>query len=269
MKALRLLTLTLLFLAAPAVLFAQAPEGAPPQGGPPRGGPPSPWSVGVLTTYDSQPYKDVSTKIRVLPSVVYRGERLTITGPLIQYRLFRTENFRIQANAAYQFAPYEADDGRIFDGMDSPSGTMIAGLDMRYSLQDLLSPRWSLLFTAESDVLGEHNGHQVSAGATYNMGSPRNKLSGGVGFGLLYQDENWTDYFVKVPDNKATDLRPAYSAPSSLNPYVSLRGMYILNRNWSIPGIARLDFLDSSWTNSPLVGDNTRTQIFTALNYTF
>ncbi|GEM_PF-1583008 len=269
MNNLNLLKLTLLCMAVSGFLHAQPPEGGPPSGGPPRGGPPSPWSVGVLTTYDSQPYKDVSTKIRVLPSVVYRGERLSITGPLIQYRLYQTENLTLQANAAYQFAPYEADDGRIFDDMDSPSGTMIAGIDLRYSLADLLSPNWSFLFTAESDTLGEHNGHQISGGFTYNVGSPRNKLSGAIGLGLLYQDQNWTNYFVKVPDNKATDIRPAYSADTSLNPYVSLRGLYILNRNWSILGIARVDILDESWTDSPLVQDSTRTQIFTGINYTF
>jgi len=265
-KILPLLALSCLCTFAPSTLYAQ-PQGGP-QGGPP-GGPPSPWSIGVLFTIDTQPYKNVSSKGRVLPSVSYRGERLSINGPLIQYRLFEADRLRVNVNAAYQFAPYEADDGRIFDGMDSPSGTMIAGFDMRYSLADILSPRWSLVFTAESDTLGEHNGHQISAGAAYALGSPRSKLSGGLGFGLLYQDANWTNYFVKVPDNKAIEGRPAYSGSTSLNPYVSLRGMYIINRHWSILGIARLDVLDDSWTDSPLVEDSTRAQVFTALNYTF
>jgi outer membrane scaffolding protein for murein synthesis (MipA/OmpV family) len=45
--------------------------------------------------------------------------------------------------------------------------------------------------------------------------------------------------------------------------------MYIMSRNWSILGIARLDWLDDSWTDSSIVADDNRLTSFVGLNYTF
>lgn len=236
---------------------------------PPEGARPSPWSVGVMMLTDSQPYKDAGGIVRVLPSVVYRGERLRVLGPLVQYQFYRDERLTLNANAAFQFTPYDEDDSRIFEGMDEPDPTVVVGLDGRISLQDILSPKFSLLFTAEGDVLNEHNGVQLTLGGSYSLGHPRAPISGGLGAGLLWQSANWTNYFVGVPLKSQTEERPAYEASSSVNPYISIRLMYNFNRNWSVMGIARMEWLDNSWTDSPLVADDTRTVTFVGLNYTF
>lgn len=236
---------------------------------PPQGGPPSPWSVGVFVSTDSQPYKDASGIVRVLPSVVYRGERLQVRGPLVQYRLYRNDWVTLNANAALQFSPFENDDSFVLADLEEPDPTLLAGLDARLSLRDLLGPRWSLFFTAEGDVLGEHNGFQFTAGGSYSLGSPRSPLSGGVGAGVLLQDGNWVNYFAEVPIRNATESRPAYDASSAMNPYISFRFLYLINRNWSLLGIARLEWLDEAWSDSPIISDDTRTTSFVALNYTF
>ena len=86
--------LLVLFLTATLALRAQPP-----------GVEPSPWSAGILVMTDSQPCKDASGIVRVLPSVVYRGERLSVQGPLVQYLLYRNEWLTLNGNAAFQFAP--------------------------------------------------------------------------------------------------------------------------------------------------------------------
>ena len=235
----------------------------------PPGVRPSPWSAGVFVMTDSQPYKDASGIVRVLPSVVYRGERLTVQGPLVQYLLFRNEWVTLNGNAALQFAPYEEDDSFVLIGLDEPDPTLLAGLDANLSFAELGLSDLSLFFTAEGDVLGEHSGTQLTAGVRYALGSPRNKLSGGIGAGILFQDGNWVDYFVEVPEDKATFSRPAYSASSAMNPYISLRAFWRFHSSWSLLAIARLDWLDEEWTDSSIVSDDTRTQTIVALNYTF
>lgn len=236
---------------------------------PPPGARPSPWSVGALVITDSQPYTDADGIVRVLPSVVYRGERLEVLGPLVRYRMFRNEWWDVHAVGAVEFSPYEEDDSPVLKGLDEPDPTLIAGVSGRFSLEPLLGKPLSLVFTAEGDVLGEHSGYQATAGAAYRLGSPRQTFSGGLGFGVLLQDDNWTNYFVEVPLASQTETRPAYEASSSVNPYLALRVMVRINRNWSLMGLARLEWLDDSYTDSPLVSDDTRTITFVGLNYTF
>lgn len=236
---------------------------------PPQASRPSPWSVGILMLTDSQPYRGADENIRVLPSVIYRGERLKVLGPLVQYLVFKNDVLTLNANAAFQFTPYEEDDSAFLRGMDEPDPTLLAGLDARISLGSLLSPGWSMLLTAEGDVLDEHGGFQLTVGGSYSFGSPRGPISGGVGAGVLVQDANWTNYFVGVPLSSATEDRATYDASSSLNPYLAVRGMYVINRNWSLMGIARIEWLDDSWTDSSILSDDTRTVTFLGLNYTF
>lgn len=251
--------LTGAFLIMTSILSAQPPGATRP----------SPWSVGAIMLTDSQPYKDAGGIVRAFPSVVYRGERLQVLGPLVRYKLFQNDWITLHGNLAVEFSPYEEDDSFILEGLDEPDTTLIAGVSGRLSLAELNLPNWSLNFTAEGDVLGEHDGFQVTAGGNYAFGSPWAPFSGGLGAGVLLQDENWTNYFVGVPEDKETAERQAYEASSSVNPYVTLRLMYLINRNWSVMGLARLEWLDESWTDSSIVADDTRTVTFVSLNYTF
>lgn len=236
---------------------------------PPGTSRPSPWSVGAIMLTDSQPYRDAGGVVRAFPSVVYRGERLQVLGPLVRYKLYQNNWVTLHGNLAVEFSPYEEGDSPILEGLDEPDTTLIAGLSGRLSLKEVNLPNWSLNVTAEGDVLGEHDGFQLTAGGSYAFGSPWAPFSGGLGAGVLLQDENWTDYFVGVPVSKETPEREAYEASSSVNPYVALRLMYLINRNWSVMGLARLEWLDDSWTDSSIVADDTRTVTFLSLNYTF
>jgi outer membrane protein len=257
-------TVTMLFSLTLLIRFS-------PEAGaqPPPGARPSPWSVGALVITDSQPYTDADGIVRVLPSVVYRGERLEVLGPLVRYRLFRNEWWDVHAIGAVEFSPYEEDDSPVLNGLDEPDPTLIAGVTGRFSLEPLLGKPLSLTVSTEGDVLGEHGGYQATFGASYRLGSPRQTFSGGLGAGVLLQDENWTNYFVEVPLARQTETRPAYEASSSVNPYLALRVMIRFNRNWSLMGLARLEWLDDSYTDSPLVSDDTRTITFVGLNYSF
>ena len=241
----------------------------PVLGQPPQMERPSPWSVGVIVLTDSQPYTNADGIVRVFPSVVYRGEKLQVLGPLVRYKFYKNDWVTLNANAAVQFTPYEEGDSDILNGLDEPDPTLIGGVSARVSLRQLDLPMLSLTFTAEGDLLGEHNGLQATAGAEYTFGKPWLPLSGGLGAGVLVQDENWTDYFVGVPVSKQTEDRAAYDASSSVNPYLTFRLMFRVTPSWSLMGIARLELLDPSYTDSPLVSDDTRTTTFVGLNYTF
>lgn len=234
-------------------------------GQPPGAERPSPWAAGIFVLSDSQPYKGAGRSVRILPSVTYRGERLQWNGPLVQYHLFKGDKSTFSVNGVVQFAPYEQDDAPILEGMGDRSTTFLAGVDWTYRP----IPSLTILASLDAEVLGAYNGAQAIAGFRYSIGKPWQRVSGSLGAGLLLQDQKWTRYFVGVPLEKATPERPEYSPGDSLHYYTTAQLLIRIYGPWSLFTLARLEFLDETWRDSPLIADEYRLMVFSALNYSF
>ncbi|WFB35755.1 MipA/OmpV family protein [Kiritimatiellota bacterium B12222] len=226
---------------------------------------PSPWSAGVFVATDSQPYAGASRKVRVLPYASYRGERLVWNGPLLQYKIQQSKKSSFAVHGLLQFAAYDENDAPILEGMGDRQNTLLAGIDWTYRPY----PPLMLIASFDTDILGVYNGQQVTLGLQHAIGRPWNTFSGSVGAGLLIQDQNWTRYFVGVPTNKATPERPAYAPSESFHPYLSAQILLRFNQDWALFSLARVEFLDETWRDSPLIGDDYRLMIYSAVSYTF
>lgn len=227
--------------------------------------PARPWSVGVFTMTDSQPYKDADGIFRVFPFISYRGPRLEVLGPMVRYRVLAHDGWTLRIRGALDFGAYEEEDSQILEGLGDRKTTLLLGLGINRDL----TPDWSLYLTADRDVLGQHNGLEANTGIARRLGSPRQPLSATLTAGIRFEDERWTRDRVGVPENRSRDDRPAYSPDDSLHPFIAGFILYRLTDRWVSTVALRHEWLDSVYSDSPLVADKTRfTSMFT-LSYTF
>jgi len=247
--------ISILGISLSTLLFAQPPQGKPP----------GPWSQGVFVLFDSQPYKDSGSNVDVYPTISYRGEKLQWDGPSLQYNLVKKEKWDFGIHSVVQFAPYEEDDSSILEGMGDRSDTLLAGFDWRYKP----TPTWTILASVDAEIFGAYDGLQATFGTNYAIGKPWNRFSGRLGTGLLLQDQNWTQYFVGVPAEKATADRPAHDPSESFHPYLSAQLLVHIYGDWSWFTLLRYEFLDGTWRDSPLIGDDYRLFTFSSIIYSF
>lgn len=225
----------------------------------------SPWSAGIFAAFDSQPYKGSGRSVRVYPSVSYRGDKLKWHGPLLQYSLIKEDTWNVSAHTLIQFAPYKENDASILVGMGDRSDTLLAGIDWTYRPLPFLL----VLASLDAEAFGAYDGLQATLGLQHMIGRPWNRFSGSLGAGVLLQDQNWTQYFVGVPTDKATPSRPSHTPGDSFHPYISAQFLIRMTLNWSWFALSRVEFLDETWRDSPLIADDYRLVLYTALNYSF
>ncbi|MEX2607173.1 MAG: MipA/OmpV family protein [Kiritimatiellia bacterium] len=227
--------------------------------------PARPWSAGVFTMTDSQPYKDADGIVRVFPFISYRGPRLEVLGPMVRYKLISHEGWTLRVRGAVDFGAYEEDDSAILNGMGDRDTTLLLGLGV---IRDL-SPNWNSYLTVDRDILGQHDGLEANAGFSRRLGSPRQPLSATLTAGLRLEDKRWTRDRVGVPEDRSREDRPAYSPDHSLHPYIGALAVYRITDRWVTTLILRHEWLDSVYSDSPLVADDTRFTSMFSFSYSF
>ena len=73
---------------------------------------------------------------------------------------------------------------------------------------------------------------------------------------LIYQDDDYADYYYSVTPAEATSTRPAYQGQAATNVALRLRWGYALGEKWLLAGHFGLEKLDSGITASPIVDDD-------------
>ncbi len=226
---------------------------------------PSPWSAGLFLRSDSMPYKGSDSDISVLPYASYRGERLEWFGPLLRWKLTTLAGWNLALHGIVDFPAYEEDDAAILQGMGDRDYTFLLGLD---ASRELL-PDLHLVLSTDSDLLGRHDGNLSSIALVRNIGHPRNPISGDLSLGIHLQDDNWTSYVVGVPESKSRPDRPAYDPGNSIHPFVGGRVLWRFAPPWSAMLLVRCEFLDETWRDSPLIGEDYRLTSMLNIAYSF
>jgi outer membrane protein len=226
---------------------------------------PRPWSGGVFAATDSQPYRGADGKLRVFPFVSYRSQTLEWYGPFVRYRLTALSDWHIWLRGQVDFGAFDESDSPFLEGMGDRSTTLLMGL----GVQRNLNPHWSMSLSADRDVFGAHDGLESVVGITRRIGAPFMPLSGSVSGGVRFQDKRWTRDRVAVSAEQARDNRPEYNPDLSVHPYLSAMGMFRISERWMTTAGLRYEWLDSSWTNSPLVSDRGRLTSIVTFSYLF
>ena len=113
--------------------------------------------------------------------------------------------------------------------------------------------RWPvhLNFTTYFEILDRHEGITSELELSYPMEWERGYLV--PSFELIYQSDDYTDYYFGVSPEEAAPGRPAYKPGSALNVDLGFRFGYALTGHWLLSGGLGIEKLDKQITSSPLI----------------
>ncbi|GGY39811.1 MipA/OmpV family protein [Parvularcula lutaonensis] len=233
------------------------------------------FQLGAAVAVNNEPYRNFNggdpNKL-VVPFYVYNKNNLTLAGPNISYRFWRPLDVQISAEGKYRFQNYEEDDSPFLEGMGDRNGTFEVGLkaQKRYN-------RLRLQAEGFVDAAGQHDGYELTARATLEVGNGR-MISFRPLVGVSYQSENLIQYYYGITNAEArvnqavgdgTFMdRPAYFADGgAVTPFAGAQVRVRLSRRLAFQGQVKSAFLPDGITDSAIVEKDNRTSAFFGLSY--
>ena len=246
--------------AAPA--FAQQPPGE----GEPEG---SSWGLGLAVMSVQNAYKGTDRETRVLPMISYENRYVKLGGPNLELKLPGIElsdsqrlNFGVMTQL-FDGAGYEAKDSPALAGMSERKSSIWVGAKMEWE-NDLADVKLEWL----GDASGKSKGQRLALGLERKiMLSPRLMLIPQVG--VEWVDKKYVDYYYGVRDSEATAGRAAYTGKATLNPEISLSGIYRFDRHHSMMLNVGVRSFGKEIKNSPIVGRSTENRVMLGYKYSF
>ncbi|KUM51511.1 MipA/OmpV family protein [Rheinheimera sp. EpRS3] len=175
-----------------------------------QSGAPQGFSYGVGVGVNQEIYQGYSNRTIPLPIIGYQGDRLTVYGPFVSYKLLDLGNISFSAKLAPRFAGFDESDSAVFSGMAKRKDSIDGGIGMQ-----LRQDSWKFEAQTVFDLLGNSNGQEskVSVGYSYRAGPVIIEPQ----FGVSYSDGKLVDYYYGVRPDEATAQRPAYKADGAVN----------------------------------------------------
>ena len=256
MPRFRIPALVLALLLAPGWAGAEQPGQGPPARN-------APVTTGAAIVASPSPYSGVSSNLTPVPLLNLERGRFSLRGIQARYRLWQKSHGTLSAVVQPRLQSYDENDSPALAGMDSRRWTVEGGL--RYSLQ---AGAWGFDLQGLTDLLGRHDGHEVTAGLDYRLVAlSRFQLSPGAG--VVWQSAALVDYYYGVRPDEARPGRPAFAGKAALSPYASLVGRLRLVGRWGLLAYARHTWLDDAITDSPIVARDTSYSGVLAITYAF
>lgn len=165
---------------------------------------------GVGIGVNQQIYRGYSSRTIPLPILGYHGEKLSVYGPFISYKLLKVGNVSFSAKLAPRFAGFGESDSTVFTGMAKRKDSVDGGIGVQLRQHD-----WLLEADTVFDLLGNSNGRESKLTVGYSyivtvvMIEPK--------FSISYSDSKLVNYYYGVKPDEATAQRTAYNAGSAVN----------------------------------------------------
>ena len=220
--------------------------------------------VGLGVIARTSPYRDYDGGVyRVIPAIVYNGERFQVFGPIIQFGLVGSGKLRLAATGRYRIGAYEEDGSDFLSGMGDRKDTFMAGIALSAEL-----PGGVGLSTGYNhDVLDEIGGGEFSIKLNKSFQVGVFRLSPNIGLNWLSSELSNHDF--GVPSSKATPLRPAYSIDSALSVEGGLGVFIEITQDWLLALNTSVEFLDNDVIDSPIVSEDYIVKGLAFINYVF
>lgn len=246
--------------AAPA--FAQQPPGE----GEPEG---SSWGLGLAVMSVQNAYKGTDRETKALPMISYENRYVKLGGPNLELKLPGIElsnsqrlNFGVMTQL-FDGAGYEAKDSPALAGMAERKSSIWVGAKMEWE-NDLADVKLEWL----GDASGKSKGQRLAVGLERKiMLSPRLMLIPQVG--VEWVDKKYVDYYYGVRNGEATAGRVAYTGKATVNPEISLSGIYRFDRHHSMMLNVGVRSFGKEIKNSPIVGRSTENRVMLGYKYSF
>lgn len=254
--------------------FAQQPEGVA-KGGEHGATTPSAtatdasWSLGLAVVNAQKAYKGTDRETRALPMVSYENRYLKLSGPNLELKLTELQwdsSQRLKFAAVTKLfggGGYEAGDSPALVGMAERESAVWAGAKVEWQ-NDLADVKLEWL----GDASGKSKGQRVVLGLERKWRlSPSVMLVPQVG--LEWVDRKYVDYYYGVRTGEATLWRPAYLGKATVNPEISLTGLYRFDKHHSLMLNVGMKSLGDEIKSSPIVGRSTENRLMLGYLYRF
>lgn len=219
--------------------------------------------LGVVTHFESSPYREAGNRYDVLPLYLYEGERFFLHANRGGAKLKQDDTQRFDLFVEQRLEGFPAD--RLPDSL-AGMATRDAGIDLGLSWRYRQS--WGTL-QAEllHDIGGFSKGSEFRLGYTYDWRSGRWSLRPSLSVAL--RDARLNNYYYGVLPAEATPGRAAYSPGAGLNTTLGLFGSYDLTQRWRLLGGVSATVLDRKIKDSPIVQKRVLPGVYVGAAYDF
>lgn len=221
------------------------------------------WTLGLLAIDRDAPYRQLDEDLLVVPLVRYEGERVYLRGLRGGVVLAREGGFEFGAFVQGRGDGYDAKDSPFLAGMDDRDFSLDAGLAASWRV-----PRVGQLeVSLATDILDRSGGQEAEVSWTGLVRAGGWQILPAVA--VKWQSSDMLDYYYGVRADEALVGRPVYSPGSAIFPELSVLATRPLGERWQLFGRVGHTWLPSEVTDSPLVGEDSRTSLIVGLGYTF
>lgn len=237
----------------------------------PTDGEPPSWTLGlgVGAMSGQKAYKGTDRETKALPMLSFENQYVKLSGPNLELKLPGLElgnsqrlNFGVVANL-FGGGGYEASDSLALAGMAERKSGVWAGAKVEWE-NDLADVKLELL----GDASGKSKGQRVFLGLERKwMVSPSLMLMPQVG--VEWVDKKYVDYYYGVRAGEATAGRAAYVGKATVNPEISLAGIYRFDKQQSLMLNVGVTFLGKEIKDSPIVDRSTENRVMLGYTYHF
>ena len=222
-------------------------------------------SIGVNVMAVNSAYDlEESTEIKVLPGVFYDNNRVYARGAQAGAYLINDGSNQLAAYAQLAGNSFEPDDATgALSELDERKASAAAGLSYTR-----LTPVGGFRVQYATDILDRSGGN--IARLSYLGKISKNKLTVYPSVGFEYYDNEYNQYYYGVSDTESTRTGvEAYTANSSLNPYINISANYDFSKRWAGFANQSLSYLPNEQYDSPMVDSRTDSTTTLGLLYKF
>lgn len=223
-------------------------------------------AVGAGIAYKDKPYKkyDSSDKTSAVPIVLYEGDHFFVRGQSLGWDFLDDDTWELAIVGEYLADGYDSSDSDFLRGMSDRDPSVGVGGHVIYRPENL-----GFKFVAVTDVADESEGSQMR-GEVFYVYRPGNGFTVVPTVGIVWQDEDYNDWYYGVRTREATAARPAYSADDDINYRFDLAlGYQKPGTRWVYSGGIRYELLGDEIDDSPITNDDAVFSAFVGVAYRF
>ena len=208
-------------------------------------------------------YSNENTK--AIPLISYEGDSFYVRQTTLGFILSQSEKNELSLTASWmplEFDPADNDDYAM-QQLDKRDSTAMAGVAWYHH------ERWGTVkASAAADVLDNSNGWVGELSVFHKMQIGRLSLTPALG--VLYYDENFSDYYYGISESESRRSGLAsYSAQDAWVPYVSLTAKYPIVEHVVLMASAGYSELPEEITDSPMIDRNESFTFVTGVSWRF
>lgn len=221
-----------------------------------------PFTAGVSVGYIQNGY-DAKNQISVSPFALYDDARFYIEGAQAGVYAHKSSDDHIRFGLSYAGNDFEPQDSQNLAQLDKRRTAILA--DTSYTK---ITPIGGVRLKLAHDISNTHNGTQLTATHlsrfTYGQATIYPQL------GVTWSDKRYNEYYygVSAKESARSGIQ-SYTPKDSLSPFVAVSVNYALNDNIAIIASQRLEWLDSTQSDSPMVQDKLASTTRLGLGYRF